>query len=87
MSGGAEGIANYQKCIVTLLIFRHTFEQFVNLYLAEISIGFDEFDSQKLFQFLVGSVHNRSIVLEVDLFACLDCFQSLDGDVLGVSEA
>lgn len=58
MSGGAEGIANDQKCIVTLLIFRHTLEQFIDLDLAEISIGFDEFDPQKLFQFLVGSVHN-----------------------------
>jgi hypothetical protein len=44
MRGRAEGVPYDQKCIVSLGILRNAVQKFIDLNLAEISVGFDEWD-------------------------------------------
>lgn len=74
MRGCTESISDNQKGIVGLLIFGDLLQQLIDLYLAEVSVSFDEFDFQKLLEGLVGSTHDGGIVLKVDLFAGSDGF-------------
>jgi hypothetical protein len=86
MGGGAEGISNYQKRIVSLLINCYSFQQLIDLNFTEIAIGLYEFDSQKLFELLIASAHHGSVVFQINLFARFDGIECFEGDVFGITE-
>ena len=83
----AEGVSDNQKGIIRFFVLRHTIEKVVDLDLAEISVGFDQLNSQKLGQLCVGGAHNWGIVLEIDFFAGFDGIECFDGDVLWVAKS
>ena len=54
----AEGVSDNQKGIIRFFVLRDTIEKVVDLDLAEIPVGFDQLNSQKLGQLCIGSAHN-----------------------------
>jgi hypothetical protein len=87
MRGRAEGVPYDQKCIVSLGILRNAVQKFIDLNLAEISVGLDEWDLEEGCEVGVPCAHDRGVIFEIDLLAGADCFEGFEGDVFGVAEA
>jgi hypothetical protein len=56
--GRAEGVSYDQKGVVSLWIFGDAFEEMVDLYFAEIAVGFDEWDLEEGGEVGVAGAHD-----------------------------